>query len=409
MLIPGLLAAAWLADSLTLQSSTVDITPSEPLPMGGYSERGSKLSEPGGDHLYARAEVFRQGSTELALVSCEMLTIPGSLYREVLKRLRPGTKLFLSATHTHCAPDSQMLNDRMTFSIPGIASFKPRWLTWYADKIASAVDLAERSRAKTLHQVLGEEVQVKLNRGRREGAVPDQTATEVTADEEPLLFSYAAHPVFFGPERMQLSGDWAGVLAQDLKCPVLPGAIGDVSPHADGPTPVARIARFADSMTKALSRCSGRTLLWQPGAAFDEVQSPISLDPVKANPIAAAYYHVPTIFADGVASQFAPRSASITAFRLGKLAVVGIPGEPMSHLGRAIKAYGLSLGFREVLVVSHVNGWMGYILMREDYDRGGYEATLSFYGRKEGEKVVQAADEALRRLAHAPAMKAGQQ
>ena len=41
---------------------------------------------------------------------------------------------------------------------------------------------------------------------------------------------------------------------------------------------------------------------------------------------------------------------------------------------------------------------MGYILDPEDYDRGGYEATLSFYGRDQGEKVVDAGIQALKRL-----------
>ena len=48
------------------------------------------------------------------------------------------------------------------------------------------------------------------------------------------------------------------------------------------------------------------------------------------------------------------------------------------------------------MVCSHVNGWMGYILAPEDYDRGGYEATLSFYGREEGTKVVEAGIKALK-------------
>jgi hypothetical protein len=56
------------------------------------------------------------------------------------------------------------------------------------------------------------------------------------------------------------------------------------------------------------------------------------------------------------------------------------------------------MGFSSVLVCSHVNGWMGYILDPEDYDRGGYEATLSFYGREEGTKVVDAAVAALKAL-----------
>jgi hypothetical protein len=41
---------------------------------------------------------------------------------------------------------------------------------------------------------------------------------------------------------------------------------------------------------------------------------------------------------------------------------------------------------------------MGYILDPKDYARGGYEATLSFYGANEGDLVVKAATNALRGL-----------
>lgn len=42
---------------------------------------------------------------------------------------------------------------------------------------------------------------------------------------------------------------------------------------------------------------------------------------------------------------------------------------------------------------------MGYILAPEDYDRGGYEATLAFHGREIGPRVVEAAKLALEKLA----------
>ena len=112
------------AQGLSVGRSAVDITPDVPLPLGGYTERGTKVSVPGGDHLYARTVLLESGKTKIALVSVETLTIPESLVREVKKRIPSDVSLFLSATHTHSAPDSQMLNDRMTFLIPGIASFK---------------------------------------------------------------------------------------------------------------------------------------------------------------------------------------------------------------------------------------------------------------------------------------------
>ncbi len=395
MLLAGLLASALWGDSLRLQESKVDLTPRESLPLGGYTSRGIEVSQPGGDHLYVRVVLLSQGGKRLALASCEMLTMPDSLYREVKSRLPSDVILFLAATHTHCAPDSQMLNDRMTFSIPGIASYRPRLLDWYADKIAGAVLQATQAPAEPVKRLESAEFIETLNRGRREAAAPDKTATVISADHTPIFFSYAAHPTFFGPERLQFSGDWAGAVAARLGCPVFVGAIGDVSPHEQGKTPQQMIESFTYKMQHgfraARTRSLGKSTL---STEFEAVR----LGGIAAHPLMGNYYKVPQPLASSVVSQFAPRQARITAFRIGKLAVVGVPGEPTSHLGRSIKAYGMSLGFSTVVVISHVNGWMGYILDAADYDRGGYEATLSFYGRDEGVQVVDAADRALRAL-----------
>lgn len=397
-MFPGLLAAV-SAGSLLIRTGEVDITPDVPLPLGGYTARGSKLSEPGGEPLKARILELETGGKKVAIVACDLLTIPDSLYREVRARIPKDIELMLCATHTHCAPDSQMLNDRMTFSVPGIASFRRQWLDWYANHIARGVNSTIRSLGGHSEFVSCAEFQASLNRGRRRDAVPDESADLLTSRGGNLLFTYSAHPVFFGPERLQTSGDWPGEVSRKLGCPVVVGAIGDVSPKADGVTPEARIANFARTLQMRMLISSQAPLgVWRVGEPLRMARETIELPAVTAHPTMGKAYGVPQKMAEAIVQKFAPTSANITALRLGKLAIVGVPGEPTSHLGRAIKAYGLQLGFSRVLVISHVNGWIGYILDRADYDQGGYEATLSFYGREEGEKVVDAARKALRRL-----------
>jgi neutral ceramidase len=391
---------------LVISRCNVDITPPERLPLGGYTARGGKLMDQGGDPLFARCVLLRSGGWQLALVSAEMLTIPGSLAREVEKRIPKDVQLFLCATHTHCAPDSQMLNDRMTFSIPGIASFRRRWLMWYADKIASAVKGAQAIPG-TPFGIRVDEFRLALNRGRRVGAEPDTLATVVEGERvrdhltTPILAEYAAHAVFHGPERNRTSGDWPSSVSQKLEgVPVLMGAIGDVSPQAHGATPEQRIARFTSSFCEALKATEHRSASsgWSGGLPLYLVRQAIQLNARKVHPDFIKNYRVPEPLANMLVKKFAPDSASITAFRIGSLAVVGVPGEPTSHLGRRIKESGIALGFHSVLVVSHVNGWIGYILDAGDYGRGGYEATLSFYGPGEGDEVVVAAVTALKKL-----------
>ncbi len=427
------------------------LSPPEPLPLGGYSARGGKPEEPGGEGLYARTTLIAHAGQTWAIVTLDMLTVPESLVREVQKRV--PYKLFLIATHTHSAPDSQMLNDRMTFSIPGIASFKSRWLDWYAERISSAIQLVAKKPPTSLTGLFVRQSHLPLNRGRRVGALPDDTGTLVTyqnPDGTPrnLWFHFAAHAVFWGPERNQKSADWPGAVAEGLKADVLTGAIGDVSPRTpetlslpkgegrgcscrgvrvkswlplypskdtakatphpqpfspgkgegspDDAAPQDRIAYFLKVVQERFSSGSFRSL---GSAPVRWVQTPIALGPIKAHPEFAKANRIPDPLAQSLAEKFAPREAHITAFRIGKLAVVGIPGEPTSHLGRQIRDYGRRIGFNTVLVCSHVNGWIGYVLSAEDYARGGYEATLAMHGPGQGEAVVRAGCEALRALA----------
>ena len=417
----ALAAAALLLtpQGLMVSTSKVDITPDDPLPLGGYTERGTKLSIPGGDRLYARTVLFQSGKTKIAVVSVETLTIPESLVREVKKRIPSDVFLFLAATHTHSAPDSQMLNDRMTFSIPGIAKYQPKWLAWYSDKIAESV--ADATKTQSALALIVSEGHADYNIGRRKFADPDKTVAELfevdrpsdlqellhppmsvppRSDFKPLFLQYAAHGTVYGAKEMHTRGDWPGVAADKFGCEILQGPIGDVLPKDWGPTPADSIAKIVGGLSSAVSKGAGG-IVWRQGDLLAALIQPIELDPVTPHPTMAKSYGVPQVFAESIVKQFAPPKADIVAFRLGKLAVVGVPGEPTSILGRQIKDAGRRMGFSSVLVCSHVNGWMGYILDPEDYDRGGYEATLSFYGREEGAKVVQAGIEALKKLSSA--------
>lgn len=390
-MILNLVAACAVAPPvLAVSRATTDITPPEPLPLGGYTERRGRKMEGVGYPLMLRTLVLRGNDVEVVVASAEMLTVPESLVREVRKRLPAGTRLFLTATHTHCAPDSQMLNERMTLTIPGIAPFAPKWLDWYAERLAGGIRQALESRREPFAPIEARQATVARNRGRRPGAQPDPTYTLVRG----LFAHYAAHATIYPAEQNKTRGDWPGALADRLKLPVLIGAIGDVSPAVDEGTPGERVAKMAADLEGAGSGPSAFRLSGPVG--WTEV--PIPLAKPRPHPQFARTNRIPEVLAQAAVDRFAPTEATITAFRVGKLAVVGVPGEPTSELGRRIQARGRAMGFREVLVVSHVNGWMGYILSPRDYDRGGYEANLAFHGRLQANAVVDAGILALQNL-----------
>jgi neutral ceramidase len=81
-------------------------------------------------------------------------------------------------------------------------------------------------------------------------------------------------------------------------------------------------------------------------------------------------------------------STSLTIVAIGKLAMVGIPGEPFVELGLALKR---SPHFAQTFVVGYCNDLIGYIPTRTAYDEGGYEVDTARIAAGTGEEIVDAA------------------
>jgi len=377
---------------ISVQHAELSLVPPESLPLGGYTARGNKTFLPGGDDLKCRVTVLTQDGRRVMIASCEMLTIPESLYKAVCDRLKEPGMLFLSATHTHCAPDSQMLNDRMTFAIPGIASYKKRWLEWYADRIATAINEATQAPKKQMREWKVAMSVLRMNRGRRQGAVASPLFQALYADGKVVAVNYSAHAVNFDSDTLTLQSDWPGKLMRATGALAFPGSLGDVSPNFGAGTPAEKISRFVDAAQQKLSQPDMTSVLDSSlaiGGQSFETTAP------KPHPTFAKKYGISEAIAQILVGKFAPRQLTFSWFRIGKLAVVGIPGEPTADLGRRMQLVARNHGYRDVWVIGHVNGWGGYMLEPWDYDRGGYEAELSFYGREESKMLLNDLDRAL--------------
>lgn len=392
--------AVGLGAAMTFQIAEVSLAPPEPLPLGGYSHRNGAKFVSGGQTLRARSLLLSGSGKKIAIVSLEMLTVPESLVREVTAQIPKDVNLFLCATHTHCAPDSQMLNERMNFDVPGIARYKPKWLQWYAEKIANAVNDSLSAPRQSFSEATIEGGSSDNNRGRRKLAKPSKVVCRLSVEGQELLVSFSAHGTLHDENVLQLNGDWPGEVLARIKGVVLPGAIGDVSPKADGANADEQSSNLASALLNKLLPNGYSLTMSNPKLGFLTV--PVSLPKPIAHPEFAKSYRVSNGVAQMAVQAFAPRAANISLARIGSLAIVGIPGEPTSELGERIRRFGNQLGFTETLVCSHVNGWTGYNLAPVDYDRGGYEGTLSFFGRDFGDTLVRSACKGLQILVNTP-------
>eukprot|EP01102_Stenamoeba_stenopodia_P015167 TRINITY_DN5144_c0_g1_i1.p1 TRINITY_DN5144_c0_g1~~TRINITY_DN5144_c0_g1_i1.p1 ORF type:complete len:500 (+),score=112.80 TRINITY_DN5144_c0_g1_i1:178-1677(+) len=67
--------------------------------------------------------------------------------------------------------------------------------------------------------------------------------------------------------------------------------------------------------------------------------------------------------------------------------VVSIPGEALVELGWQIRNDTLDLGFDQTLLAGYSNNHMGYFATTNEYDIGGYESLLTFWGAETANQV----------------------
>ena len=82
----------------------------------------------------------------------------------------------------------------------------------------------------------------------------------------------------------------------------------------------------------------------------------------------------------------------VTGLRIGPIAMVGLPGEPFTEIGRQIKD---TEGWSLILPCCLVNGAQGYFPMQDAFDEGGYEARSSNYKPGVAEALIKGSKELL--------------
>ena len=84
-----------------------------------------------------------------------------------------------------------------------------------------------------------------------------------------------------------------------------------------------------------------------------------------------------------------------SAIAIGNVALFGIPGEPFTGIGRAVKE---NLGWDLVLPTCNTNAKEGYFPMIDSYNEGGYEARGSNYKAGVAERIIEIAKEILEQI-----------
>lgn len=408
------------ADTLKAAVARIDLTPPMKLKasLGGYGARMSKPAIGVHDRIFAKALVIADGDKRFALVTADVLAFPPGFKSTLVESLAEAgwksEQIMLLPSHSHTSIDMLAICPKNTFGIPQLGIFIPELFSLTVANLAKVITAA----SKDLAFVLIGTQSISLdgwNRNRRKGNTSYESALTITRIDttvgKPLavLVNWTAHPTLMGPEDMMFSGGWPGHLQRTVEALIgegvtamyYNGAEGDQSPvpRRDSGGNWERAERYGRELGIIVWR------EWQkikPLALSDysyhseEIELPKRIWHADFMKTGGSEYGLSEDIIAEVVSLMAPTKTFSGSLRLGDLLVVGIPGEMAAQLGMSIKSQVVAAwlspaSVRHVVIGGLANEWISYILPADEYNKGSYEASVSFYGETLAQVMVEGA------------------
>ena len=401
--------------ALTAAVARVDLTPpiSMKASLGGYGARMSKAAEGIHDRVWLKCVMLNDGSKRLALVTADSLCFPYPIRQAVMAKLKENNvavdEVMILPSHTHTSFDLFALHPKNIYRIPQIGIYQKEA---YEHVIAKLVEVITKANDnfKPVKVGTGRTTLPGWNRNRRGLNIsdPDFTLTRIDdLDGKPLaaIVFWTAHPTFLGPKNMLFSGDWPGELQRSLESLIgqgvtvmfANGAQGDQSPTPrpqSGESEWERVDDYGrdvaikgyDVWKKIVPEANASVR--RQRATFDLPKRSKHKDFMN---IGGAEYGMVDKTLEAMLMTLFPTSTQTLSVRLGELQIVGVPGEMTAELGMEVKKQvAAATGAKYVVIGGLADEWVSYILSAKEYQRGGYEATISFYGETLGPTVTEA-------------------
>lgn len=427
-----------------------EITPPVGYRMDGYF--AERLSTGTKDPLKAKALVFRQGATKMALVAADLLGVPQELTTEVRtlaaqKTGIPAANIAIAATHTHTGP---------MFSGPRARLFTEQAAAKYGTDPLAAMKYPESLRDRLVEVIVAADAGLspaalefvrptedRLSFNRRfhmkDGTVrfnpgvlnpdivraagptdPDLPFVLITKDGKPVgsLTVFALHLDTVGGGT-EYSADYPGHLEHELRREFGDGFIsvfglgtcGDIN-HLDVTGRRRLHARLiGQQLAVNVLSARPRTPLATPSLAAASSRIALPLRTVTDTQVAAARAGMSKVGTNALpflaqvellttldlARRGRTLDAEVQVFRLhSDLAIVLLPGEVFAELGLAIKQ---ASPFTHTLVIELSNDNPAYIPTEKAFKEGSYETVNSRIAPGGGERLVTEAIRLLKAVA----------
>ncbi len=389
-----------------------------------------------------RVLALENGHGRLFFAKLDVIFVTAELHARVVGLARESLgleledALLLTASHTHAGPcrfsGHSVLTDFLANEPPegqealvhGVDSYSQESVDRMAGSIVAAIEEAIAAEVPaTWGWAAGENTTASSDRRCQDDWLYgedniDRAVTVLRVDDaatgKPIsvLFHFAFHGTVNGSDNRALSTDAPGhaeyAVEQLFPDPVvaihLQGTAGDVSPRGDraGHRGTQRMQNVGADLASTVMT------LW---TGIDASRAELKLATLdRSIPLAHSLlgYEDGQFFEHGgvLCNQFESECRSsrlpedallclgvgtegggkyqttLTVARLDELAIMSMPGEATSEVGRRLKALGAAQGFTHTIVPGYAQNHEGYILVEDDWWSGGYEPTISFWGPK---------------------------
>ena len=406
-------------DNLLIGVAKVEITPSGSVPMAGYMARnGWSLGVH--DPLWVRCFLFSQREVRFALVVLELLGVHAQWVREIQRRVAdaaniPAGGVVVACTHTHSGPAGLEVpygQDPVQVAV--------------VETILTRVEECATQAAKNLSPAKIGVATVSVggiagHRSCPKRAVDQTLWALVIRDKKAdrvrgVIANFPCHSTILGPQNRLLSGDLFGAAAASAERELGPnsvvaitvGAAGDISTRFFRQAQsFPEVARLGSILVNALVRLVQRSVptneagiairwkqCWLPyklAPNVNEVKRTIKESQAEVAILSRQSGTPPhmlrlvqtrlegarqlrAMIESGTLSR-GGTEILLCGLRLGYGILIGIPGEPFSIVGEAIRNR-VTTPF-QAAVLSLTNGYVGYFPDEDAVQAGWYEALVS--------------------------------
>lgn len=362
----------------------VDITPEQPVWMGGFAAR-DKVSEGSYRPIIAQCTVFDNTQTRVAFITVDLVKI----YEKELKAFQkeagkfgiPPQHVMVNASHNHCGPH---LSHKETTEYRKVFAEKTLPLIGQAvDDLQPAVldyTVGSCTMAVNRRQLNEDHKHVGMRPDPRRKIDPDVPVLRVLSPEgtvKAVIFGYACHPTTMGGYEIGtdypgFARDWVQAAYPDAEAIFMQGCAGDIKPRYSKPNGRFGYVLISKKETVAeIGHELGRAVVTATSVPISPVPAdrPEDLQAAAKYPVAlggiAERVHVPDQDTEGEY-----HTIYNGAWRIGDVYFFGSQCEIGSKIGMRIKN---ALPNLRVWTNGYTFWGGGYLMDAESYPEGGYE------------------------------------